>query len=34
MVLWNGPLGAFEFKPYDKATNAIAKIIKSNAKKT
>ena len=33
MVLWNGPVGAFEFKPYDKATNAIAKIIKSNAKK-
>lgn len=33
MVLWNGPLGAFEFKPYDKATNTIAKIIKSNAKK-
>ena len=33
MVLWNGPLGAFEFKPYDKATNAIAKIIKLNAKK-
>ena len=33
MVLWNGPVGAFEFKPYDKATNAIAKIIKLNAKK-
>ena len=33
MVLWNGPVGAFEFKPYDKATNAIAKIIKSKAKK-
>ena len=29
MVLWNGPVGAFEFKPYDKATNAIAKTIKS-----
>ena len=25
MVLWNGPVGAFEFKPYDKATNSIAK---------
>ena len=33
MVLWNGPLGAFEFKPYDKATNAIAEIIKLNHKK-
>jgi len=33
MVLWNGPVGAFEYKPYDKATNEIAKIIKSNAKK-
>ena len=33
MVLWNGPVGAFEFKPYDKATNAIANVIKINAKK-
>ena len=33
MVLWNGPVGAFEFKPYDKATNAIANVIKVNAKK-
>jgi len=33
MVLWNGPVGAFEFKPYDKATIAIAKVIKLNAKK-
>ena len=33
MVLWNGPVGAFEFKPYDKATNSIANIIKVNAKK-
>jgi phosphoglycerate kinase len=33
MVLWNGPVGAFEFKPYDKATNTIANIIKLNAKK-
>ena len=31
-ILWNGPVGAFEFKPYDKATNAIANIIKVNAK--
>ena len=33
MGLWNGPVGAFEFKPYDKATNAIANVIKINAKK-
>ena len=33
MILWNGPVGAFEFKPYDKATNAIANVIKVNAKK-
>ena len=33
MVLWNGPLGVFEFKPFDKATNTIAKIIKLNSKK-
>ena len=33
MVLWNGPVGAFEFKPYDRATIAIAKVIKLNAKK-
>ena len=33
MVLWNGPVGAFEYKPYDKATNAIANVLKVNAKK-
>ena len=33
MVLWNGPVGAFEYKPYDKATNEIAFNIKQNAKK-
>jgi len=33
IVLWNGPVGAFEYKPYDKATNAIAQNIKENAKK-
>ena len=32
-VLWNGPVGAFEFKPYDKGTNAIAENIKLNSKK-
>ena len=24
-LVWNGPLGAFEFKPFDAGTNAIAK---------
>jgi len=33
MVLWNGPVGAFEYKPYDKATTEIALNIKENAKK-
>ncbi len=33
MVLWNGPVGAFEYKPYDNATNEIAKTLKLNAKK-
>ena len=33
MVLWNGPVGAFEFKPYDLATNAISKTIKLNSQK-
>jgi phosphoglycerate kinase len=33
MVLWNGPVGAFEYKPYDKATNKIAFNIKQNVKK-
>ncbi|MDP6108445.1 MAG: phosphoglycerate kinase, partial [Rhodospirillales bacterium] len=23
-VVWNGPLGAFEFKPFDNGTNAVA----------
>lgn len=26
-VVWNGPLGAFEFKPFDEATNEIAKTV-------
>ncbi len=33
LILWNGPVGAFEYKPYDKATNVIANYIKVNAKK-
>ena len=27
-VLWNGPLGAFENKPFDEGTNKVVKIIK------
>ena len=33
MILWNGPVGAFEYKPYDKATNKIAFNIKQNVKR-
>tara|TARA_Y100000590_G_scaffold470316_1_gene663653 strand:- start:5484 stop:6686 length:1203 start_codon:yes stop_codon:yes gene_type:complete len=33
MVLWNGPLGAYEHEPFDHATNEIAKIIKIDATK-
>ncbi len=25
-LIWNGPLGAFEIKPFDKATNEVAKV--------
>ena len=32
-VLWNGPLGAFEHKPFDKSSIAIANLIKKNSKK-
>ena len=32
MILWNGPLGAFEYKPFNYATIKIANIIKKNAK--
>ncbi len=28
-VLWNGPLGAFEYSPFDKGTIAVAKTIKN-----
>ena len=28
MILWNGPLGAFETKPFDKGTNQIIQILK------
>ena len=29
MILWNGPLGAFETKPFDKGTNQIIQILKN-----
>ena len=32
MVLWNGPVGAFEYKSYERATNEIALNIKQNVK--
>jgi len=30
MILWNGPLGAFEYKPFNFGTNEILKEIKNN----
>ena len=33
-VLWNGPLGAFEYSPFDKSTISIAKIIKNFSSKS
>ncbi|MDC0057445.1 phosphoglycerate kinase [Alphaproteobacteria bacterium] len=32
MVLWNGPLGALEHKPFEKSSVAVANVIKNNAK--
>ena len=32
MILWNGPLGAFEYKPFDNSTLKIANLIKKNSK--
>jgi phosphoglycerate kinase len=32
MILWNGPLGAFEYAPFDKSSIQIANKIKDNAK--
>ena len=29
IILWNGPLGAFEHKPFDNGTNRVAEIIKN-----
>jgi len=31
-VVWNGPLGAFEIKPFDQATTSLAKIIAEQTK--
>ena len=31
MVLWNGPLGVFEHKPFDESSIAVANIIKENS---
>ena len=33
IILWNGPLGAFEHKPFDNGTNQITEIIKTYTKK-
>ena len=29
-ILWNGPLGAFEIKPFDNSTNLLAKFTGKN----
>ena len=29
LILWNGPLGAFEYKPFDEGTNEVLNIIKN-----
>ena len=31
MILWNGPLGVFEHKPFDESSIAVANIIKENS---
>ena len=31
MILWNGPLGAFEYKPFSQGTLETANIIKKNS---
>ena len=33
MILWNGPLGAFEYSPFDQSSIQISHFIKKNAKK-
>ncbi len=32
MILWNGPVGAFEYKPFDQGTNKLLNEIKYNKK--
>jgi len=32
MVLWNGPLGVLEYKPFEKSSVEVANVIKNNAK--
>ena len=32
MILWNGPMGAFEYKPFAKSSVQIANTIKNNSK--
>ena len=31
MVLWNAPLGAFEYKPFEQSSDELANVIKKNA---
>ena len=31
IILWNGPLGAFEYKPFDKGTNQVLNIVNNIA---
>ncbi len=31
-VVWNGPMGAFEFPPFDSATNAVARAVAAATK--
>ncbi|MFW6231108.1 MAG: phosphoglycerate kinase [Nanoarchaeota archaeon] len=33
-IIWNGPMGLFEQKPFDKGTNAIAKMLAASPAKT
>ena len=33
IILWNGPLGVFEYQPFDNGTNQVAEIIKNYAQK-
>ena len=32
-IIWSGPLGLFEKKPYDKSTNSLVKLINDRGKK-